>query len=121
MSNPFSILLDESNDKVDKSCIILIRDFDEELGDAGFQNSNDNTTCELYSEITRLDKISAVNVLTHEAVLEASEIHLIDLDKAENLKIDMMRAQVLQDNPCTHEPEAFLLSCMVVYLTTLKY
>ena len=32
MSNTFSILLDESNDKVDKSCIILIRVLDEELG-----------------------------------------------------------------------------------------
>ena len=33
MSNPFSLLMDESNDKTDKSCIILVRTLDEELGD----------------------------------------------------------------------------------------
>ncbi len=32
MSNPFSILMDESNDKQDKSCIILVRVLDAELG-----------------------------------------------------------------------------------------
>ena len=32
ISNQFSILQDESNDNVDKSCIILIRVLDEELG-----------------------------------------------------------------------------------------
>ena len=31
-AHPFSILLDESNDKVDKSCIILIKLLDPELG-----------------------------------------------------------------------------------------
>lgn len=28
MSNPFSVMMDESNDKTDKSCIILVRVFD---------------------------------------------------------------------------------------------
>ena len=32
LSNPFSIMLDESNDKIDKSCIILVRLLDPELG-----------------------------------------------------------------------------------------
>ena len=32
MSHPYSILLDESNDKEDKSCIILVRVLDEEVG-----------------------------------------------------------------------------------------
>ena len=31
-SNPFSILIDESNDKLDKSCIILVRLLDPDLG-----------------------------------------------------------------------------------------
>ena len=31
--NPFSIMMDESNDKTDKSCIILIRVLDTEKGD----------------------------------------------------------------------------------------
>ena len=33
MANPFSILMDESNDKTDKSCIILVRALDPQLGD----------------------------------------------------------------------------------------
>ena len=33
LSNAFSLLTDESNDKVDKSCIILVRVFDSDLGD----------------------------------------------------------------------------------------
>ena len=34
MSKPFSIMMDESNDKTDKSCIILVRVFDSESEDA---------------------------------------------------------------------------------------
>ena len=33
MANPFSILMDESNGKTDKSCIILLRALDPQLGD----------------------------------------------------------------------------------------
>ncbi len=33
LSNSFSILMDESNDKVDKSCIILVRVLDSTLGE----------------------------------------------------------------------------------------
>lgn len=33
MSNPFSVMMDESNDKTDKSCIILVRVLDPEVGD----------------------------------------------------------------------------------------
>jgi hypothetical protein len=33
MSTAFSLLMDESNDKTDKSCIILVRSLNEELGD----------------------------------------------------------------------------------------
>ena len=32
LSNPFSIMIDESNDKVNKSCIILVRLLDPEIG-----------------------------------------------------------------------------------------
>ena len=34
LKNPFSILIDESNDKVDKSCIILVRNLDPEIGNS---------------------------------------------------------------------------------------
>ena len=33
MSKVFSVMLDESNDKTDKSCIILVRVFDSTVGD----------------------------------------------------------------------------------------
>lgn len=33
MTNPFSILMDESNDKTDKSCIILVKVLDSDVGD----------------------------------------------------------------------------------------
>ena len=34
LTNPFSRLMDESNDKTDKSCIILFRIFDSSVGDS---------------------------------------------------------------------------------------
>ena len=34
-AQPFSLLMDESNDKVDKSCIILVRMLDQDAGDEG--------------------------------------------------------------------------------------
>ena len=34
LTNPFSILMDESNDKTDKSCIILVRMFDSSVGES---------------------------------------------------------------------------------------
>ncbi len=42
-----------------------------------FQKSNENTTCELYTDIHRLTKNYACNFLTKEAILEAGDkIHL---------------------------------------------
>ena len=56
-----------------------------------FQNSNENTTCALYTDIVRLTKIYVVNFLTEEAVRKAGDkIHLVDMDKVtlyENLSI----------------------------------
>ena len=56
-----------------------------------FQNSNENTTCELYADIVRLTNIYVVNFLTEEAVRKAGDkIHLVDMDKVtlyENLSI----------------------------------
>ena len=56
-----------------------------------FQKSNENTTCELYTDIVRLTKIYVVNFLTEEAVCKAGDkIHLVDMDKVtlyENLSI----------------------------------
>ena len=56
-----------------------------------FQKSNENTTCELYTDTVRLTKIYAVNFFTEEAVRKAGDkIHLVDMDKVklcENLSI----------------------------------
>ncbi len=38
ISHPCSILIDESNDKKDKSCIILARVLDDEAGNGGYAN-----------------------------------------------------------------------------------
>ncbi len=47
-----------------------------------FPKSNENTTCELYTDIVRLTKIYAVSFLTEEAVRKAGDnIHLVDMDK----------------------------------------
>ena len=56
-----------------------------------FQNSNENTTCELYTDIVRLTKFYVVNFLAEEAVHKAGDkIHLVNMDKVtlyENLSI----------------------------------
>ena len=56
-----------------------------------FHNSNENSTCELYTDIVRRTNIYVVNFLTEEAVRKAGDkIHLVDMDKVtlyENLSI----------------------------------
>ena len=39
-----------------------------------FQKSTENTTCELYSEMNRLVRMYAANLLTNETILEADKI-----------------------------------------------
>ena len=47
-----------------------------------FKKSNENTMCELYTDIVRLTIIYVVNFLTEEAVRKAGDkIHLVDMDK----------------------------------------
>lgn len=54
-----------------------------------FQKSNENTTCELYTDIIRLVRLYANNVLTQHSVLQAGdELHKIDLKDSNNLKPD---------------------------------
>ncbi len=52
-----------------------------------FQKSNENTTCELYTDISRLVRIYAVNILTQQSVLQAGDnLHTIGLNDRTNLK-----------------------------------
>ena len=54
-----------------------------------FQKSNESNTCELFTEINRLVRIYAANVLTENSLLQVGDkIHTIDLDKVENYKPD---------------------------------
>ena len=70
LSNPFSILMDESNDKVDKSSIILVRVFDNAVGDVR----------------TRFLDMPVVNIGTapnlFRAVKDSLEKHGLDFSKA---------------------------------------
>ena len=56
-----------------------------------FQKSNENTTCQLYTDIVMLTKICAVNFLTEEDVRKVGDkIHQVDMDKVklyDNLSI----------------------------------
>ena len=70
LSNPFSILTDESNDKFNKSCIILVRVLDDTVGDVR----------------TRFLDMPVVNVGTalnlFRALKDSLEKHRIDFSKA---------------------------------------
>ena len=70
LCNPFSILMDESNDKVNKSCIILVRVLDDTVGDVR----------------TRFLDMPVVNVGTalnlFRALKDSLEKHGLDFSKA---------------------------------------
>ena len=60
MSNPFSVLMDESNYKLDKSCIILVRVLDVKLGNVK----------------TRFSDMPVVNIGTAENLFRALKEYL---------------------------------------------
>ena len=70
MSNPFSLLIDESNDKTDKSCIILVRTLDEELGDV----------CTRFLDMPVVKVGTAVNLFA--ALKSSLDKHGLNFDKA---------------------------------------
>ncbi len=52
-----------------------------------FQKLNENTTCELYTDISRLVRIYAMNILTQQSVLQVGDnLHTIGLNDRTNLK-----------------------------------
>ena len=92
-----------------------------------FQKSNENTTCELFSEINRLVRLYAVNVLTENSVREVGDkIHTIDLEKSENYKPDENMSLGTDTWACVAELEEemdmkpFFSAVRKFYLATLK-
>ena len=92
-----------------------------------FQKSNENNTCELVTEINRLVRMYAVNVLTQNSVLQVGDkIHTIDLDKGENHKPDESMSIGTDTWVCVAELEEemdmkpFFSAVRQFYLVTLK-
>lgn len=92
-----------------------------------FQKSNENNTCELYTEINRLVRIYAVNVLTQNSVLQVGDkIHTVDLDNSENHKPDESISIGTDTWVCVSELEEemdmkpFFSAVKQFYMTTLK-
>ena len=76
-----------------------------------FKNSNENTTCELYTDIVRLTKIYVVNFLTEEAVRKAGDkIHLVDMDKV-----------ALYDNLCIGDETWLCISALEEEMDTKPF
>ena len=70
LKNPFSILIDESNDKVDKSCIILVRYLDHEIGNISTK----------FLDMPVVNVGSAQNIFS--ALRESLQQHGLDFSKA---------------------------------------
>ena len=70
LKNPFSILIDESNDKVDKSCIILVRYLDPEIGSISTK----------FLDMPVVNVGSAQNIFS--ALRESLQQHGLDFSKA---------------------------------------
>ena len=69
-ANSFSILMDESNDKTDKSCIILVRMFDSRVGDSRTR----------FLDMPVVNVGTAVNIFT--ALKSSLESKRLDFSKA---------------------------------------
>ena len=91
-SNPFSIMLDESNDKIDKSCIILVRVLDPEVGnvctrffDTPVVNIGTNIFCALKESLVKynLDFTKAMAFMsdTVNVINEGLQIRSTEADK----------------------------------------
>ena len=64
-----------------------------------FQKSSENTTCELYTEMNRLVRLYAANILTNEAILEATDnLRLLNFDDTNQLAPDENLG--IGDNTC---------------------
>ncbi len=92
-----------------------------------FQKSNENNTCELFTEINRLVRIYAANLLTHNSIQQVGDkIHTVDLDKGENHKPDESLSIGIDTWVCVAELEKemdmkpFFSAVKQFYLATLK-
>lgn len=90
-----------------------------------FQKSTENTTCELYSEMNRLVRLYAANLLKNEAVLEASDqLRLLNFEadnqlSDENLGIGDSTWLVLAQIEEEHDTKPFFSAIRKFYIATI--
>lgn len=91
-----------------------------------FQKSAENTTCELYTEMNRLVRLYAANLLTKEAILEANDnLKLLKFDNDKQLSNENLG---IGDNTCVaiaaveeeHDIKPFFFSIRNFYLSSIK-
>ena len=91
-----------------------------------FQKSTENTTCELYSEMSRLVRLYAANVLTNDSILKAGDnLKQLDFGESsqlsdENLGIGDNTWVVLAEVEEEHDTKPFFSSVRKFYLATTK-
>ncbi len=91
-----------------------------------FQMSTENTTCELYCEMSCLVRLYAANVLTNDTILKAGDnLKQLDLGESsqlsdENLGIGDSTWAVLAEVEEEHDTKPFFSSVRKFYLATIK-
>ncbi len=91
-----------------------------------FQKSSENTTCELYVEMNRLVRLYAANLMTNDAILEATDnLRLLNFDATnqlpdENLGIGYNTWVTLAVVEQEHDTKSFFASIRRFYLSSIK-
>ena len=91
-----------------------------------FQKSSENTTCDLYVEMNRLVRLYAANLLTTEAILEATDnLTLLNFDAInqlpdENLGIGDNTWVALAEVEQEYDTKSFFTSVRKFYLSSIK-
>ena len=91
-----------------------------------FQKSTANTTCELYSEMSKLVRLYAANVLRTDVIIAASDnLHNLNMDPEsqladENLGIGQATWQHLAELQLEHDLKPFFVGVRSFYLATIK-
>ena len=91
-----------------------------------FQTSSENTTCELYVEMNRLVRLYAANILTKEAILEATDnLKLLNFSTTnqlpdENLGIGDNTWVALATVEQEHDTKPFFDSIRRFYISSMK-
>ena len=91
-----------------------------------FQKCTANTTCELYSEMSKLVRLYAANVLRTDVIIAASDnLHNLNMDPEsqladENLGIGQATWEHLAELQLEHDLKPFFVGVRSFYLATIK-